>query len=224
MALRWGAMPQGFSDTPLKGKALSPQEIGTPTHDKRGNGRRWRRGHRQELSRGFLDTEQRLEWSGKTPSRARLEALPARFEREHFREVERSAAGLLRCRREGDRVVCRLLGRWPALIFADERATVAAESATRCWRILGGLLARPDPEGYGTLTLGLAVVPDPTGDTLLALWSRVESYPSRLLAVRPPAGTRLLWRVVGRIYAAYHARVTFRCLDKLAAFVGMEEQ
>ena len=65
--------------------------------------------------------------------------------REHFAEVERSVAGLLRCERDGALIVCRLLGRWPGLVFVADATEWGPHAVTVRWRILGGLLAQLEP-------------------------------------------------------------------------------
>jgi hypothetical protein len=179
-------------------------------------GTRYRRRHRQEIFHGFLECEQCLEWHGRLPARDVVEQLPELLARAHFAEVERSVAGLIRCRRDGDRIACRLLGRWPGLIFAEDRIEGEAHAVTARWRILGGLLARPEPAGYGVLTLGFTATLLPGEGALLALYSRVEGFPSRFLALGP--GIRVRWPrpLVARIYAAYHRWVTFRYLHRVA--------
>src|SRR5690349_8349399 len=117
-------------------------------------GKRPRGHHRQDISHGCLESEECLEWCGRLPAWELVEQLPQLLARAHFAEVERSVGGLLRCERHGDQLVCRFLGRWPALIFVEDATELGAHAVTIRWRILGGLLARPEPAGRGLLTLG----------------------------------------------------------------------
>jgi len=179
----------------------------------------WRRLHRQDLARGRLNSEQRFERDGAPPSTAQLALLPARFEREHFASVERSVFGLLRCERDGERVTCRLLNRWPALTFVDERIDSSDVGVVRCWRIAGGGLAQRNQRHDGTLALGLTIAPLPSGEVRLILWSRVEEFPSLFLTPCRVPVARLFWEMLGRIYAAYHAFVAFQYLARMARFL-----
>jgi hypothetical protein len=183
-------------------------------------GQRPRRQHRQDISQGCLESEQRLEWYGRVPACGSLDRLPELFTRAHFAEVERSVAGLLQCERDGDQIVCRLLGRWPALIFAADATEWGPHAVTVRWRILGGLLSRLEPEGCGLLTMGFDVTALSGQDARLAVWSRVEGFPSRFLGPWPLIGGRVMQQLVGRAYAAYHRRVTFRYLHRVAQLLG----
>jgi hypothetical protein len=69
--------------------------------------------------------------------------VPALLEQLHFRSVERSSLGLLRCRRRGGCVECRFLGRWPGLAFADGGTTRRPDRVEQRWTIALGFLARP---------------------------------------------------------------------------------
>src|SRR5207237_1039845 len=118
-----------------------------------GRGGPCRCARRQDLTAGFLNAEERFTWTGALPVEP-LDRVAAMMDRVHFRAVERSVFGLMRCRLEVDRVDCFLLGRWPALLFAEPETRVAGNRVTRTWRIKGGLLARPDPPVFGTITFG----------------------------------------------------------------------
>lgn len=179
--------------------------------------RRWR--HRQDLSGGLLESEQRLEWRGPLPAPPRMEQFPELFAAAHFAEVERSVAGLLRCRRAGPRIECRLWGRWPGLIFAEDGVTRGAYAVTVRWRILGGWLARPGETEMGALLLGFTAIPVPGQDAWLTVWARVEGYPSRFLGAPGQGGRRWGCGLVGELYAAYHRRVTFRYLHRVAGLL-----
>jgi hypothetical protein len=170
--------------------------------------------NRNDISAGALNCEQRIRWVSE--STVDLRSALDRLDRIHFEEVERSTFGAIRCRRSDDRIVCTAFDRWPALVFSLRETRVDATSATRVWSIASGLMARK-AERYGTLSLGVAADPTSSG---LAIWARVDDFPSRFLGPARRGVPGLAWSVVNRLYSDYHRTVTFRCLDRVAAELG----
>jgi hypothetical protein len=184
--------------------------------------KRWRQ---EERAPGLLNAEQHLEWEGRWPETPEgREALAALLEREHVRSVERYALGLVRCRREDSRIVCRFPTGWKAMVFQDASVELGEERVVRRWIIEPGLLARKVLEGegmgkgdegaapYGRLTLG---VERRGGDTLHA-WVAVAAFPSRFLLSEPPWWLRWPATVAGALYGRLHDAASFGCLRGIA--------
>jgi hypothetical protein len=166
--------------------------------------------HRPQPSDGVLTCEQRLS----APARASTDIalLLDELERAHFAAVERATAGVIRCQRRDNRVACLLLGRWPALLFGEAETTIVAGGGQRQWPIVGGGLARPGGP-LGVLRLSVA---RGEGSSRVVLSSAVTGFPSRFLGDPPPLVPRPLWHLVGRIYRAYHERVSLAALESVA--------
>ena len=190
--------------------------------------RKWQREDNRE---GSLNSEQHLLWDGPWPDEARRQHLPDLLERAHFRSVERYSFGIVRCRREGLQVVCRLFDwhRLPALVFVDSGTRVTADLVEREWVIGPGLMARRGPAAdvpYGSLRVGLQRVEE-HGVTRVHAYERVEGFPSRFL--RQPdalAGNARSWgwAQVGALYSAYHARAAFGALRWIAAVLNQGQR
>lgn len=179
---------------------------------------RWKR---QKLSQGVLDAEQHLEWDAPWPAGdQRLADLAQILEREHLRSVERFSLRLLRCRRDGQRLTCRLPTGAAALSFSDEATELAPNRVVRRWTIAPSFLARRtlagqgSPATYGRLEIG---VERRSGD-LVHGWMSVTAFPSRFLTPLPLRVRRLtwLWRPVGQAYALFHAQTSYSCLRAVA--------
>jgi hypothetical protein len=185
---------------------------------------------RQRLDHGVLDAEQHLEWDAPWPDvDERLAGLSQLLEREHLRSIERFSLRLLRCRREGARLTCRLATGTLALSFTDEATEVSPERVVRRWTIDPSFLARRVLAGqgssatYGHLEIGLARVPTAAGQAVppegrVHGWVSVTAFPSRFLTPLPRRVRRLglFRRPVGRAYALFHARASFSCLYRVA--------
>ena len=181
---------------------------------------------RAAWERGLLTTEQHLEWEGRWPQHLTATEIALRLEQAHFCSVERFSLGLVRCRRAGARVTCRLPGRLVALAFDDDATETADRRVERRWRIVPGLLARrprPAPRepawrsDAGTLAIGLEV----SGVGRLRAWLRVSACPSRFVAPLPalPAPlrwSRVPWTAVAAVYTFYHAQAAYSGLRRIA--------
>ena len=161
-----------------------------------------------------LWSEQRLTWQGAPASEKDWNVLPDTMVSVHFREVQRAIGGLLRYRRFNDRTVFVFPGGVPALGFRQGTTETTAGRAVVTLRILGGVLARRSST-YGTLQLGVSrdVVDDQ--NVHYSAWQVVEDYPSRFLHVSRFPAVGLVAGIAGRIYRAYHAKVSFRSLQRI---------
>ena len=202
--------------------------------------------HQQEIDAGLLNSRQSLQTLWPTLSREETNRLPETMERLHFEAVERSVLGLIRCRRGGGAIDCRLLGVWSALSFVEIETVREKGRCLRRWRVGPGLLSRSGYADYGTLTLGADREGVGRSDSLSlvlpdCLKDRRQEDGSRVLkdggqdGVSGRGGERwLLWSQVegypsrflraetsaagwiGRVYAGFHRQVTFGYLRRLA--------
>lgn len=174
-----------------------------------------------ETDAGVLDSTQRLTWTDRALPEETLAVLPERMEVEHFRAVERSVLGLVRCSVRANGVDCSMLGLIPLLSFGCPKTVTEADRITREWNIKGGMQARREPE-LGTLTLEWACVTCADGLLQHTLSARVDRFPSRFLPGADsdrPGGAR---RLIAACYARYHAIVTCRYLRRLALWMHAE--
>ena len=190
-------------------------------------------GDRNEgVADGLLHSRLSMAAEGPRPSPPQLARLPDLMEALHFRCVERSVPGILRCRRMPTGIECRLLGRWTVLSFEEAETLSEARCWIRRWRIGPGLLARAGATDHGSLALGAEITGEERDRLRWRVWSSVEGYPSRFLRV-PAAGDRLGHRStvlirpggrlpawIARLYVGFHRWVTHRYLRRLAARLG----
>lgn len=176
--------------------------------------RRW---HTRDTSRGVLDSEEHLTWSGPWPDAPARARVPALMAAAHTRSIRRFSLGLIRGRATGPRVDFRLFG-GPSVLALVERHTECTDSRiVRHWDIAPGLFARPSAgePSHGTLTFG--VERRDVGD--LHAWMQVALFPSRFLG--PVPLTRAwAWAHVGRLYATYHTHAAYSALASLARSLG----
>jgi hypothetical protein len=173
---------------------------------------------------GELNSAQHYYWMGRWPDGAagRAELLNL-MERQHFRSVSRFSLWAVRCHRRGNRVDCSLPGGALAMAFVDAVARVEERRVERCWRIVPGLLARRSGAGeteHGWLRVGMERLPEGRNHA----WVSVSAFPSRFLSPLPRglAAAAPVWRLVGRLYTAFHAQAGYSCLRALAASVERE--
>ncbi|HEY3267758.1 MAG TPA: hypothetical protein VGM37_12580 [Armatimonadota bacterium] len=171
-----------------------------------------------DITLGLLNSAQSLTWVGLPISHSSLAALPRRMDQEHFRAVERSVLGLIRCSVLEDRVDCMFLGIVPVLRFEHPELATGPDRVSRTWLITGGWQARREAS-LGSLTLEWTNEPRGDGQTRHCVSARVHGYPSRFLPHSMRGRPGPIRRCVASTYARYHGIVTCRYLRRLARWI-----
>ena len=168
---------------------------------------------RTDLSAGFLNAEQAIEWDGPRLSDSLISSLPDRMDREHFAAVGVSALGLMSLKLDVESVRCSILGSVAILHFGNPTTERSSTSVARRWMITGGRLARAEP-ALGSITFTWSMSQLTEDGWRHRLSARVDGYPSRFI---PTHSTRNpLRRAVAAAYAWYHSVVTCRYLRRLS--------
>jgi hypothetical protein len=168
---------------------------------------------------GELNSEQHRTWAGRWPADgAALAALPDVLERSYVRSLRRYSFGLVRYRRSAGRVDCSLPGGMLFLVLDDLPVQAGPARVERRWRIVSGLLGRPNPAtdaAQAVLALGVERLAGGRNHA----WIGVTAFRSRFLAPLPRflLAIRPVWALVGWLYTGYHARAGGSCLRDLAA-------
>jgi hypothetical protein len=167
---------------------------------------------------GELNSEQHRTWAGRWPADGAAQAtLPDVLERSYVRSLRRYSFGLLRYRRSAGRVDCALPGGTLFLVLDDLPVQAGPARVERRWRIVSGLLGRPNPAtdpAQAVLVLGVERLAGGRNHA----WIGVTAFRSRFLAPLPRflLAVRPVWALVGWLYTGYHARAGGSCLRDLA--------
>jgi hypothetical protein len=171
-----------------------------------------------DTSAGVLDSTQSLEWTDPALPPEAVSALPGKMESEHFRAVERSVFGLIRCSARPDGVDCSLFGLIPVLRFSQPVTSADSEHVSRTWGIDGGLQARREAV-LGSLTLEWRCLAGENGVYLHSVSAQVAGFPSRFLPAVASHKPGAIRRFIGAEYARYHGVVTCRYLRRLSRWI-----